>query len=276
MVVRTNVDEEGWGVSEWFDIRQGNPLKRKLRDGELVLGSFVRIPASEAVEVCGHCGFDCVVIDTEHTPVDAQVPAALVRAAEACGVPPLVRLHDSQPENIARMLETGAVGLHVPQIRSASHAETVVTAALYPPLGSRGLATNRLSGYGLRGPLTDFVSAMNQELVMVLQVESAEALAEIEAIASTPSCDVIFIGLTDLSIDLGITADYGHPRLRQALARAKQAADGAGIALGAPAASLQMAGELIAQGVTYITSNDIRLLSNAGREFVSSLRSPPP
>jgi 4-hydroxy-2-oxoheptanedioate aldolase len=259
-------------VSEWHDIRSGSLLRQRLDAPRTVIGTFVRIPAAEVVEVCAHSGFDFVVIDAEHTPMNPQTSGGLVRAAEACAIPALVRLHDSRPENIARTLETGASGLHVPHVRSEAHATEVIEAAKYPPEGTRGLATNRASAYGLRGPLASYTQALNRETIMVLQVESMTALEDIGRIAAVPGCNVVFLGLTDLTIELGITADYGHPTLIQAIEHASRAAAQAGVPLGAPAASVEMAEDLVSRGVGYVTSNDIRLLSSAAQSFTTRLR----
>lgn len=258
----------------WSDVRDGTDLRRRLTAGETVLGSFVRMPCAESLEVCAHAGFDFVVIDLEHTPMGDDVAAGLVRAAEAVGIAALLRVPDDNGARIGRLLESGAVGVHIPQVRDLDHAQESIRATKYAPAGSRGLATNRGSGYGLRMSLEQYVQAANREGLVVLQIETAQALDQVEQIAALPGCDVIFLGLTDLSLDLGVTGAYDDPLLVAALARARAAAEAAGVALGAPAASLAMARELRAQGVRYITSNDIRLLTDAAtamcQEFAAS------
>jgi 4-hydroxy-2-oxoheptanedioate aldolase len=255
----------------WRDPRGDNPVRQRLAAGESVVGSFVRLGCAESVEVCAHAGFDFVVVDTEHSPLGDDVVANLVRAADAAGIPALVRSVDTQPERLGRLLECAPVGVHLPQIRDVDHAAQAISATKYAPEGTRGLATGRGSGFGLRMNLEQYVETANQEGMVVLQVETADALDEIDRIARLPGCDVIFLGLTDLTVDLGIAGDYTHPSIERALAKARSAAEDAGVALGAPAASLDMARSLRQQGVRYVTSNDIRLLSDAAVAFTEGM-----
>jgi 2-keto-3-deoxy-L-rhamnonate aldolase RhmA len=258
----------------WTDVRAGSSLKRRLAARETVLGSFVRMACPESVEVCGHAGFDFVVIDLEHSPMGDDEATSLVRTAEAVGVPALLRVPDDSAARIGRLLESGAAGIHVPQVRDLAHAQASIQAAKYAPSGIRGLATNRASGYGLRMSLDEYVVAANEAGLVVLQVETAGALEQVEQIAALPGCDVVFLGLTDLSLDLGITGAYDHPKLIESIERARAAAEAAGVTLGAPATSLAMARNLREHGVRYVTTNDLRLLTDAAasmcREFAAS------
>ena len=256
----------------WRDPRDGNPVKRRLAAGETVFGSFVRLGCPEAVEVCAHAGFDFVVVDTEHSPMGDDLVANLVRTADATGIPAFVRAVDSQPERLGRLLECAPLGVHLPQIRSSDEAADAIRACKYAPEGIRGLATGRGSGFGLRMGLEQYVEAANQEGLVVLQVETAAALEDADRIAQLAGCDVIFLGLTDLTLDLGIPGEYAHPWIERALAKAREAAETAGVALGAPAASLNMARSLCEQGVRYVTSNDIRLLTDAAVTFMEGVR----
>ncbi len=204
----------------WTDIRDGNPLKRRLQDGEALLGCFVRIPAPEVTEICAAAGFDFVVIDLEHGLMTGERAADLVRAAESAGIPALVRVPSHDPPTIARLLETGPAGLHVPQIRSAAEAEAAVRSSRYPPDGIRGLSTARRAGYGGRMSLAEYVRASLEWLLVVVQVEDRSGLDEVEAIAAVEGVDAVFIGLTDLSQDLGVPGSYDDPALRHAVDRA--------------------------------------------------------
>src|SRR5437588_2895723 len=185
----------------WTDIRDGNPLKPRLRGGETLLGCFQRIPAPEITELAAAAGFDFVVIDLEHTPASEERAAGLIRTAEAAGIPALVRVADHDPAAIGRLLDAGAAGLHLPQVASAAEAEAAVRATRYPPRGSRGLAAPRQAGYGARMSLAEFVRASEEWPLIVVQVESRSGLDELEAIAAVEGVDVVFIGLTDLSQD---------------------------------------------------------------------------
>jgi 2-keto-3-deoxy-L-rhamnonate aldolase RhmA len=239
------------------------PLKQRLAAGEPLLGTFIRMPCAESLEACLFAGFDFVVVDGEHTPISDSVYASQVRAAEAVGGSALIRLPNSDPALLGRALESGAAGVHIPQVQDPEQARAAISAAKYAPEGVRGLSTNRGSGYGLRMSLDRYVASANRDGIVVLQIETASAIAQIEAIIAEPGCDVAFIRLTDLSLDLGVPGDYHHPLILDALEKARVAADSAGVVLGAPAASLEMAAWLVSLGVRYVTSNDIRLLTDA-------------
>ena len=129
-----------------------NEVKRRLKAGEAVVGSFCNLPSAEAVELLGWAGFDFVIIDAEHGPQGPETVANMVRAAEASGTTPLVRVATNEPQNILRYLDTGAQGLQMPMVNGPTDAQRAVAAALYPPHGRRGLAGVRRpdSGCGSR------------------------------------------------------------------------------------------------------------------------------
>jgi 4-hydroxy-2-oxoheptanedioate aldolase len=252
-----------------FDIRRKSSLRTTLDSGEPAIGCFIRVPAPEIVEAAAYSGFDFAVIDTEHTLVNPAVCADLVRAAEAAGITPLIRSMSSSPEELGRLLESGAIGLHVPQVHSAEGASAIVEAVKYAPEGTRGLATGRATGFGLRMPLADYVAAANRETLVVVQVESVAAIDSIEEIAAVPGIDILFVGLTDLSLDAGFPGQYDHPEMERSLDRVQRAAEAAGLAVGVPVASPEMARNALKRGIGYIVANDVRLLTSGMTAFLS-------
>jgi 4-hydroxy-2-oxoheptanedioate aldolase len=254
------------------DIRDGNPLKRRLQRGETLLGCFQRIGAPEVTEICAAAGFDFVVLDLEHQLVSESRIADLVRAAEAAGIPALVRPAGHDAAVLGRLLEAGAAGIQVPQVRSAEQAEAVVRATRHPPAGVRGLSTSRQAGYGVAMSLREYVEASRDWPLVVVQVEDRSGLGAVDAIGRVDGVDVVFVGLTDLSQDLGIPGEYGHPRLGEAVARAFSSITALGKACAVPVASAEMAREYVALGATYLTANDTRLLLEASRDFLARLR----
>lgn len=259
-----------------FDIREGSGLRRSLAAHRPAIGCFIRIPAAEVIEAAAYSGFQFVVIDTEHTLANPATVADLVRASEAVGVLPMVRALSNAPEPIGRLLETGAVGVHVPQVESAAQAAAVVQAVKYAPVGARGLSTGRATGYGLRMRLAEYVEAANRETIVVVQVESAAAVANVQAIAEVAGVDVLFVGLTDLSLDLGVPAQYDHPRVTEALERVQAAARAADISVGVPVPSIAAARRALEQGVEYVVANDIRILTEGMASFLAQCRTSSP
>lgn len=249
--------------------RAGNELKERVKRGELVLGCFQRIPAPEVTEVCAYAGFDFVVVDMEHTLVSEERIADLVRAAEAAGIAALIRVPSHDPAAIGRLLEAGPTGLHVPQVRSVAEAEAIVRATRFQPTGSRGLAPSRGAGYGTLRSLAEHVRASEEELLLVVQVEDRSGLDELDAIAALDGVDAVFIGLTDLSQDLGVPGEYDHPTLEEAVGRAFRAVKGRGKPVGVPVTGAAFAKRYLERGASYLTANDIRLLLDSSREFLA-------
>lgn len=250
----------------------GAAVKDRLRRGELVLGCFQRIAAPEVMEICAAAGFDLVIVDLEHAPVSEADAVALIRCADAAGIPVVVRIPGADPAVLNRVLDAGPAGVQFPMIRSAAEAEAAVRATRYLPHGSRGVALSRVSGYGLRMSLGDYIRASVEELLVVAQVEDRVGLSAVAEIARVPEIDVVFLGLTDLTQDLGIPGQFEHPTLREAVARAVHEIRSAGKMVGVPSISSAMAAPLIELGATYVMCNDVRLLIEAATGFVGSLR----
>lgn len=249
-----------------------NPIKERLARGEEVIGTFVRITCPEVAEILIHAGFDFVVVDGEHSPTDDGSIGTVVRAADAAGAVALVRPPACEPSVIGRLLETGARGVHLPQVQNAEAAELALRAVRYPPLGIRGAAIGRSGGYGLSMSLADYIETANRDMITVAQVESAQALEEINDIARLPGLDVVFLGLTDLTVDFGIPGEYEHPRISEALTRARSATEGSGIALGVPVTDSTMLAAMRKAGARYFTANDVRLLGSGARRFLLEAR----
>jgi 4-hydroxy-2-oxoheptanedioate aldolase len=256
----------------WTDIRDGNPLKRRLQDGETLVGCFQRIAAPDVTELCAAAGFDFVVVDLEHALTSEARAADLVRAAEAAGILALVRVPNHDPAPIGRLLEAGAAGIHVPQVCSAGEAEEAVRATRHAPKGTRGLSTARQAGYGAHMSLAEYVAASGRWPLVVVQVESRPGLASVEAIARVPGVDAVFVGLTDLSQDLGVPGDYDNPAVREAVDRAFQLIRGCGKAAAVPVTGAAMAEDYVGRGATYLTTSDTRLLLDASRALVGRVR----
>jgi 4-hydroxy-2-oxoheptanedioate aldolase len=256
----------------WTDIRAGNPLKRRLQDGETLVGCFQRIAAPDVTELCAAAGFDFVVVDLEHALISEERVADLVRAAEAAGILALVRVPRLDPAAIGRLLDAGAAGIHVPLVCSAGEAEEAVRATRFAPNGTRGLAPARQSGYGARMSLTEYVAASEAWPLVVVQVESRSGLASVEVIARVPGVDVVFIGLTDLSQDLGVPGDYDDPALRDAVDGVLEALRGCDKAAGVPVTGAAMAEDYVARGATYLTTSDTRLVLDASRSLLGRVR----
>jgi 4-hydroxy-2-oxoheptanedioate aldolase len=193
------------------------PLAARLRGGERLLGLVVKIPCPQIVESAGWCGYDLVVIDSEHGPADTEALEHHLRAADAVGIPALVRVGNNAGDEILRALDAGAQGVVVPHVNSAAEAVEAVAAAHYPPGGTRGLATSTRAGrHGLVGAV-EHVERAREQTVVFAQIEDAAAVPHAGAIASVPGVDAVFLGPSDLSMSLGHPGDLAHPTVDAAI-----------------------------------------------------------
>ena len=155
---------------------RSNAVKAKLKSGETVWGCFVRYPDAGLVEVLGYQPWDFIVFDGEHGLLEPRDCEHMVRAAELREVTPIVRVPTNQPHHILRLMDTGAQGCHVPWVNSASEADAAVRSVKYHPRGQRGLAGVRAADYGQAGSLADYTQRANAETLVVVHIETAEAV----------------------------------------------------------------------------------------------------
>lgn len=252
-----------------------NPVKAALRAGRLVIGTFVRTTSLPVVEVLGLAGFDFVVIDNEHSPLDIEATANLIRAAELTGMVPVVRVLENQPSLILRVMDAGAMGVQVPQVGTRAEAERLVRSVKYYPDGDRGLAlSHRAARYGMASG-SEFIRWTNEESLVVAYVENQAALDNLEEIVAVPGIDVLFVGPFDLSQALGVPGEITNPRIESAIDRVIRTAAAAGVATGIIAADPAAARRWIERGIRYIAySSDLGLLAGAAGAALAAIRQP--
>ena len=187
-----------------------NPVKQKIRNGQTVFGIYIGVPSPTMVEFAGYAGFDFVRIDISHNSYDLPTIVNMIRAAEATGVTPMVRV-DNDPYLITNVLEAGALGLFIPDVATAEKAASVVTAVHFGPLGDRGTySASRIARYGaISGG--DYCKWSNEEILLGFQIESKEAADNLEKTLSVDGIDLIGSGRGDLSNSLGLTGQKNHP-----------------------------------------------------------------
>ncbi|MCR5090849.1 MAG: hypothetical protein K6C08_15225 [Oscillospiraceae bacterium] len=194
-------------------------------------GTFFELGGRGAMEALAHSGLDYVIIDTEHGCLSEETTADMILAAEKNGLEPIVRIGDIRRPYVLRMLDIGAKGLIVPNIRSAAQVRELVDHAKFPPLGRRGYCPNRSSGWGTEEWSRDVLAYMeecNRRCKVIPQCETREALEQIEEITAIPGVDGVFVGPCDLSIDLGIPLQFESPILTEAIKRILAACKAAG------------------------------------------------
>lgn len=205
-------------------------FRSRLRAGQPLIGTFIRTPASVIVEIAADTGLDFAVLDAEHAPFDLQVLDQCLMAGLLKDFPLLVRIPALDHATIGSVLDMGASGIVVPHIRNADDARRAVDAAIYNG-GSRGISgSHRAAGYG-RADLAEWAREADAATVIIGQLEDADALDEIGAIAAIDRVDCLFVGRADLMLSLGET-DPHSDRVNAAVAVFAKAAHAAGRSLG--------------------------------------------
>lgn len=249
-----------------------NTTKAKLQSGETVLGCFVRYPDAGLVEVLGYQPWDFIVFDGEHGTLEPRDCEHMVRSAELRGVTPIIRVTTNQPPTILRFMDTGAQGLHVPWVNSAAEAEAVVRSVKYHPQGIRGLAGVRAADYGQMAPFGEYVQHANRETLVVIHIETAEAVDRLPEIAAIDGIDVIFIGPTDLSQSYGVPGQPQHPAVQAAMQRIVDGVAQSKAALGVMVGNASAARQWRERGARYIAIGLEGLLVPAARDYLNAVR----
>lgn len=180
------------------------------KDG-LAFGTVAQLITPEGAEIAAKAGFDFVVVDTEHTYFGLETSVNHFRAIEAGGATPIIRLPDDDPIQIAKALDAGAHGILIPRVSTKKQAETVVRAVRYAPKGDRGMCPSvRGSGMGVT-PWPEFRKFEEEEILVILLIETVEGVNNAEEIASVDGVDVLALGPYDLSCDMGLDGQVNHP-----------------------------------------------------------------
>lgn len=192
-----------------------NRVKQRLAAGEIAIGAKVDLATPDIVEMVGVAGYDFVWIDCEHGIIDLETATHMMRAADATGTTPVVRVPDHNPTSIARLLDAGAMGIIVPNVTTAAEAAAAVAAGRYrtaaTPNGRRGACPRiRAAGHQVRN-WTSFVEWSNENTLIWLSIESVEGADALDEILAIPDFDAIILGPFDLSVSMGYPGQTTHP-----------------------------------------------------------------
>lgn len=252
--------------------RPGQQLRERLAERGHLAGVFQASGSSLNGEIMALADADFNVIDLEHGAGSYASLLDEIRAIEAAGGIAQVRVPANEAIPIGRALDFGAAGVMIPQVNSRAEAEFAVQRVTYPPKGRRGVTTaGRTYGFGsFAGGLQD---ADEDQPFLMCQIESRQAVEDIEAIAATPGVDVLLIGPADLSADLGLYGQPEHPEFIDACQRVADAASQAGIAAGFVSLAPAQQERLAELGFTvFLVGSDTRWLLDGARNGVSAGR----
>lgn len=246
-------------------------LTQRIRVREPLLGTFVSLGSPTVTNLLAGAGYDYLLIDLEHGAGSEAVLQGQLFAAEAEGAATMVRTETFDRIRIGRVLDLGARAIMLPRVDTAAQCAEAVAHLRYPPEGDRGVASsNRARGWSTRtGSFTD----ANREIAAVVQIESEEAVRNVDAIAAVDGVDALFVGPNDLSHSLGVPGELDAPVFGDALRRVLEAAAAHDLAAGILAATPDQARAFTDQGFTLIVlSADVNMLAAAARDAVARAR----
>jgi len=248
-------------------------VKEKLVANKTVVGTFSKFSSPVASEILGYLGFDFVILDMEHSALDYSQAENLMRAGEAAEISTVIRVPGIEENPILRVLEAGSQGIQAPGVDNAEMAKKVVEAARYRPLGMRGLSfSTRAAHYTIKDKSKHLTDSLAKQLVIV-QIESKEAVENLEEIAATEGIDVLFLGPSDLSNSLGIPGQVNHPLVQEALIRLCEVASEHDKVAGTFVGNSEQALRAIEAGVRYLVyDNDVAFLVKGARTVLEELK----
>lgn len=250
-----------------------NPFKRAILAGRPQLGLWSSLASNVTVELLAGAGFDWLLLDTEHSANEPPMVLSQLQAATGGTAHPIVRPAWNDPVLIKHLLDIGVQSFLIPYVQNAAEARAAVAATRYPPRGVRGFASAaRASRYGR---VKDYYARCEAEICVLVQVETRQALDEIEAIAAVEGVDGVFIGPGDLSADMGHLGEPGHlevvAAIEQAIARIKACGKPPGILTG----DERLARRCIELGCLFTAvGSDVGILARGADQLAARFRQP--
>lgn len=202
----------------------------RFRSRALLFGAWTSLGHPSITEIFTRMGIDFIGIDLEHSTISQEQAQRIIAASQAAGVPCLPRVPSHNGEQIRRLLDSGADGIIVPDVRTATEVEQIVSWCTYPPVGKRGYGVARAQGYGF--DFDAYTACWNDRSVLLIQIESTEGADAAGRLLENPSVDGMMVGPYDISGSLGIPGQLDHPRVQQACAKVLEACRKAGRACG--------------------------------------------
>ncbi len=227
-----------------------NSFKRRLLAGERLIGCWCSLANPITTEVLGVAGFDWILLDGEHSPNDVISFIPQLMALKDSVSAPVVRPSWNNPVELKRLLDGGFYNFLIPFIESADEAKRAVAATRYPPQGTRGVSVSQRSNKF--GSVKDYFTGINDQICVMVQIESRKGVEAVAEIANTEGIDGIFVGPSDLAAGFGHLGNANHPEVQAAMAQIIAAAKAAGKPIGILAPVEADARRYMEQGVTFV------------------------
>lgn len=250
-----------------------NATKEKLKAGQAVIGFRLDFASPDIIEILSNIGFDFVYFACEHSLMSEESCQDMIRVAELVGLTPIFECASNRPWFIQRALNSGAMGIIVPNCKTKEEAQRAVEAAKYPPVGERGIGGRslRLS----RMSHADYIVEANKEIVVIALIEDREAIDNLPEILSVDGLDVLWIGRADLALSMGIAGQVDHPMIQEAVKKVITQGRAAGKAVGVGHLSVddpESFRQFLRQGAQFFSLNPANLLRSAARQLLQKVR----
>ena len=236
-----------------------------------LLGTWLMSAAPSVAEALGYCGFDFLVVDMEHSPIDIVETVAQLRAIAATAAEAMVRVAWNDQVRVKQVLDAGARTVLFPFVQTAEEAAAAVSYTRYPPHGVRGVAAmHRASQFG---QARDYLRTAGDEIAVVIQLETPAAIERLPEIAAVPGVDSLFVGPGDLSAAIGRLGEIGHPEVQAMIASAAGAARRIGKPIGIVGPNPEMVKRFLGYGYTWSAlASDLGLMTGRATEWLGTLR----
>jgi 2-keto-3-deoxy-L-rhamnonate aldolase RhmA len=250
-----------------------NPFRQLLRaaGNKPPIGTWISSASPIVAEAMGHAGFDWGVVDMEHAPLDLMNVVHLLQALGNTKMVGVVRVPWNDAVMVKRVLDAGATTVLFPFVQNADDARRAVAATRYPPAGQRGMSgMSRASKFGT---VPNYLKAADAGMGVIVQLETPQALAQLEAIAAVDGVDALFVGPADLSAAMGHLGQFTHPAVMQAMADAARRCKALGKPVGTVGGTPEVVTQYRAMGYDYLAiSSDMGLVMSGALAAVRALR----
>jgi 2-keto-3-deoxy-L-rhamnonate aldolase RhmA len=237
------------------------------------VGTWITSASPLVAEAIGWCGFEWGLVDMEHAPLDVHGVVQVLQALAGTKMLPVVRVPWNEPVVVKRVLDAGAATLMFPFVQSGDEARRAVAATRYPPDGVRGMAAGcRATRFGT---VPNYFRGANQNIGVIAQVETPQAVERVDEIAEVEGVDALFVGPGDLSAALGHIGELTHPSVMRLMSQAVQRCKALNRPIGTLGASPEMVAQYRALGFDFVAvSSDIGFMIRAAQGAIAALRTP--
>lgn len=245
-------------------------FKQQIHSGQPLIGTIQSLNVPEITELLVLAGFDWLFIDLEHSPIDVPGAQSILQAA-ASRCPCIIRVPSHDEIWLKKVLDIGAHGVIVPQVKSAAEAEQIIQCCYYPPQGTRSVGLARAHDYGMG--FNRYIAEANQDISIILQIEHIDAVNQIESIARVPGIDALFIGPYDLSGSLGKIGQVNDHEVLDCIKKVQQVCQNLHMPVGIFTANPQQVPDLVEQGFTVIAVGiDTMLFGQTLKQILQAIK----